>query len=152
MQRRRASSRRFKIGTCQLREKTLTEKHRSSRITGGWHRVRISKIHWNWPSPHTHLTSNRWWMKCRPRRLTNEQGKSVLPMYVVFTTRVTLCLPVFLLEARVDDRRGWYIIGSVFFYFLQIYNLLYKLSNKQICYKETLVRSNHPILMLLCIL
>jgi hypothetical protein len=27
-----------------------------------------------------------------------------------------------------------------FFYFLQIYNLLYKLSNKQICYKETLVR------------
>jgi hypothetical protein len=25
-----------------------------------------------------------------------------------------------------------------FFYFLQIYNLLYKLSNKQICYKETL--------------
>jgi hypothetical protein len=30
-----------------------------------------------------------------------------------------------------------------FFYFLQIYNLLYKLSNKQICYKERLVRSNH---------
>jgi hypothetical protein len=29
-----------------------------------------------------------------------------------------------------------------FFSFLQIYNLLYKWSNKQICYKETLVRSN----------
>jgi hypothetical protein len=31
---------------------------------------------------------------------------------------------------------------------LQIYNLLYKLSNKQICYKETLVR----MMILLCIL
>jgi hypothetical protein len=39
-----------------------------------------------------------------------------------------------------------------FFYFLQIYNILYKLSNKQICCKETLVRSNHPMMMLLCIL
>jgi hypothetical protein len=38
MQRRRASFRRLKMGTCQLREKTLTEKHRSSRITGGWRR------------------------------------------------------------------------------------------------------------------
>jgi hypothetical protein len=38
------------------------------------------------------------------------------------------------------------------FYFLQIYNLLYKLSNKQICYKETLVRSNHPMMIRLCIL
>jgi hypothetical protein len=27
------------MGTCQLREKTLTEKHRSSRIAGGWHKV-----------------------------------------------------------------------------------------------------------------
>jgi hypothetical protein len=34
-----------------------------------------------------------------------------------------------------------------FFYLLQIYNLLYKLSNKQICYKETLVRSNHPMMI-----
>jgi hypothetical protein len=33
-----------------------------------------------------------------------------------------------------------------FYYFLQIYNLLYKLSNKQIRYKETLVRSNHPMI------
>jgi hypothetical protein len=41
---------------------------------------------------------------------------------------------------------------NFFFYFLQIYNLLYKLSNKQICYKETLVRSNHPMMILLCIL
>jgi hypothetical protein len=40
----------------------------------------------------------------------------------------------------------------IFFYFLQFYNLLYKLSNKQICYKETLVRSKHPMMMLLCIL
>jgi hypothetical protein len=39
-----------------------------------------------------------------------------------------------------------------FFYFLQIYNLLYKWSNKQICYKETLVRSNNPMMILLCIL
>jgi hypothetical protein len=39
-----------------------------------------------------------------------------------------------------------------FYYFLQIYNLLYKLSNKQICYKETLVRNNHPMMILLCIL
>jgi hypothetical protein len=39
-----------------------------------------------------------------------------------------------------------------FFFFLQIYNLLYKLSNKQICYKETFVRSNHPMMILLCIL
>jgi hypothetical protein len=41
---------------------------------------------------------------------------------------------------------------QLFFYFLQIYNLLYKLSNKQICYKETRVRSNHPMMILLCIL
>jgi hypothetical protein len=39
---------------------------------------------------------------------------------------------------------------TLFFYFLQIYNLLYKLSNKQICYKKTLVRSNHPMMILLC--
>jgi hypothetical protein len=41
-------------------------------------------------------------------------------------------------------------LGKFFFYFLQIYDLLYKLSNKQICYKETLVRSNHPMMILLC--
>jgi hypothetical protein len=41
---------------------------------------------------------------------------------------------------------------DIFFYFLQIYNLLYKLSNKQICYKETLVRSDHPTMILLYIL
>jgi hypothetical protein len=35
----RESFRRFKMGTCQLREKTLTEKHRSSRIAGGWRKV-----------------------------------------------------------------------------------------------------------------
>jgi hypothetical protein len=29
----------FKAGTCQLREKTLTEKHQKSRIAGGWHMV-----------------------------------------------------------------------------------------------------------------
>jgi hypothetical protein len=39
MQRRRSNFRLFKTGTCQLREKTLTEEHRSSRIAGGWHRV-----------------------------------------------------------------------------------------------------------------
>jgi hypothetical protein len=39
-----------------------------------------------------------------------------------------------------------YKIIYIFFYFLQIYNVLYKLSNKQICYKETLVRSNNPII------
>jgi hypothetical protein len=27
------------MGTCQLREKTLTEKHRSSKFAGGWSRV-----------------------------------------------------------------------------------------------------------------
>jgi hypothetical protein len=27
------------MGTCQLREKTLAEKHRSYRIVGGWCRV-----------------------------------------------------------------------------------------------------------------
>jgi hypothetical protein len=30
---------RFKMGTCQLRERTMTEKHRSTKITGGWRRV-----------------------------------------------------------------------------------------------------------------
>jgi hypothetical protein len=44
------------------------------------------------------------------------------------------------------------LCNIIFFYFLQIYNLLYKLSNKQICYKETLVRSNRPMMILLCIL
>jgi hypothetical protein len=44
------------------------------------------------------------------------------------------------------------IINKYNFFFLQIYNLLYKLSNKQICYKETLVRSNHPMMLLLCTL
>jgi hypothetical protein len=44
------------------------------------------------------------------------------------------------------------ITQNTFFYFLQIYNLLYKLSNKQICYKETLVRSNRPMMILVCIL
>jgi hypothetical protein len=39
----------------------------------------------------------------------------------------------------------------ILFYFSQIYNLLYKLSNKQICYKETLVRSDHPMMILLYI-
>jgi hypothetical protein len=39
-----------------------------------------------------------------------------------------------------------------FIYFSQIYILLYKWSNKQICYKETLVRSDHPMMILLCIL
>jgi hypothetical protein len=34
MQRQRESSRRFKVGTCQLREKTLTEEHRFFRIVG----------------------------------------------------------------------------------------------------------------------
>jgi hypothetical protein len=34
-------------------------------------------------------------------------------------------------------------LNFFFISFLQIYNLLYKLSNKQICYKETLVRSKH---------
>jgi hypothetical protein len=34
------------------------------------------------------------------------------------------------------------------FFSLKIYNLLYKLSNKQICYKETLVRSNHAMMIL----
>jgi hypothetical protein len=40
------------------------------------------------------------------------------------------------------------------FYFSQIYNLLYKWSNKQIlvCCKETLVRSDHPMMILLYIL
>jgi hypothetical protein len=56
-------------------------------------------------------------------------------------TVVTVFLNVYILFMR-----------SLFFYFLQIYNILYKLSNKQICYKETLVRSNHPMMMLLCIL
>jgi hypothetical protein len=31
----------------------------------------------------------------------------------------------------------WKFTKYFFFYFLHIYNLLYKLSNKQICYKET---------------
>jgi hypothetical protein len=45
-------------------------------------------------------------------------------------------------------------VGSftVFFYFSQIYSLFYKLSNKQICCKETLVRSDHPLITLLSIL
>jgi hypothetical protein len=52
-----------------------------------------------------------------------------------------------------DDCKGPRELSNFFFfYFLQIYNLLYKLSNKQICYKETLVRSNHPMMILLCIL
>jgi hypothetical protein len=38
MQRGNSSSRRLKMGTCQLRENTLTEIHRSSRIAGGWSR------------------------------------------------------------------------------------------------------------------
>jgi hypothetical protein len=29
-----------------------------------------------------------WWMKCRPRRLTKEEGKSVLSMYVYITTNI----------------------------------------------------------------
>jgi hypothetical protein len=36
MQRRRASSWRSKMGTCQLRKKTQTEEHRSSRTAGSW--------------------------------------------------------------------------------------------------------------------
>jgi hypothetical protein len=32
-------SRRFKMGTCQLREEPLTEEHRSSRIAAGWRKV-----------------------------------------------------------------------------------------------------------------
>jgi hypothetical protein len=44
------------------------------------------------------------------------------------------------------------IKNELFFYFLQIYNLLYKLSNKQICYKETLVQSDHPMTILLYML
>jgi hypothetical protein len=40
----------------------------------------------------------------------------------------------------------------IFFCFSQTYNLLYKLSNKQICCEETLVRSDHPMMILLCIL
>jgi hypothetical protein len=47
---------------------------------------------------------------------------------------------------------GYFLRLDFFYYLLQIYNLLYKLSNKQICYKETLVRSNHPMMILLCIL
>jgi hypothetical protein len=39
MQRRRASFLRFKMGTCQLREKTLTEQHRPPELTGGSHKV-----------------------------------------------------------------------------------------------------------------
>jgi hypothetical protein len=39
MQRRRESSRRFKMGTYQPRENTLTEKHRSSKISVGLRRV-----------------------------------------------------------------------------------------------------------------
>jgi hypothetical protein len=41
---------------------------------------------------------------------------------------------------------------QLFFSFLANLNLLYKWSNKQICYKETPVRSNHPMMILLCIL
>jgi hypothetical protein len=39
-------------------------------------------------------------MNCRPRRLINEQGKSALSMYVVFTSLscVVLFLPIFLLK------------------------------------------------------
>jgi hypothetical protein len=47
---------------------------------------------------------------------------------------------------------NWQFVLFLFIYFLQIYNLLYKWSNKQICHKETFVRSNHPMMILLCIL
>jgi hypothetical protein len=45
-------------------------------------------------------------MKCRPRLLINEQGKSVLSMTVDLTTNlcVVLFLPIFLLKAKYDDR------------------------------------------------
>jgi hypothetical protein len=39
MQRGRASSRCFKTGTSQVRDKTRTEFHGFSRIVGGWHGV-----------------------------------------------------------------------------------------------------------------
>jgi hypothetical protein len=60
----------------------------------------------------------------------------------------SLCTERF--RKKMDVIHVWKI--NLFYYFLQIYNLLYKLSNKQICYKETLVRSNHPMMMLLCVL
>jgi hypothetical protein len=40
-------------------------------------------------------------MKCRPRRLTNQQDKSALSMYF----RMLLFLPLFLLKAKYDDGR-----------------------------------------------
>jgi hypothetical protein len=39
-----------------------------------------------------------------------------------------------------------------FFFLLANLQFTLQLSNKQICYKETLVRSNHPMMILLCIL
>jgi hypothetical protein len=39
MQRRRASSRRYKMRTCLLRKKTLKERHRSFSVRGAWSRV-----------------------------------------------------------------------------------------------------------------
>jgi hypothetical protein len=41
---------------------------------------------------------------------SKEQGKSVLSMYVAFTTNlscVVLLFQIFLLKARYDDRRVW---------------------------------------------
>jgi hypothetical protein len=56
--------------------------------------MNISRIPLNWPSPSTHLTFNKWWMKCRPRHLTNKQCKSKLSLYAAFTTNLA-CVMLF---------------------------------------------------------
>jgi hypothetical protein len=57
-------------------------------------------------------------------------------------------IKIFAFQSRV---KNYVFKFAIFFYFSQIYNLLHKLSNKQICCKETLVRSDHPMTILLYI-
>jgi hypothetical protein len=92
-------------------------------------------------------TVNKYMADLRPDRLTTYQSERKL--VVSPTTRCTWKL-VMATSYAIHTHIG--MKNCIFFNFSQIYNLLYKLSNSQICYKETLVRSNHPMMILLCIL
>jgi hypothetical protein len=103
MQRRRASSRRYKTGTCKLREKNLTTKHRSPKLAGDWLKVH-NPTQKNYLSlnpkkrerkarVHTGLSSRWWWDSkgfwgwCITLRITGILGLFQRPSSEILKTR-----------------------------------------------------------------
>jgi hypothetical protein len=64
-----------------------------------------------------------------------------------------LYFPINLYGAVLNINYTWYKVLYVYqIFFLANLQSTLQWSNRQICYKETLVRSNHPMMILLCIL